>query len=156
MAFTIELIKNSSPANYVNKSLTTLANLSGTLKEECSVENPVILLELDDTDFLSSLNYVYIFEFRRYYFVKDVRLIRNNLWAVTLHVDVLMSWRNKLKSNKGVVKRQAEKWNLYLDDGTFKAYQDPLIKTIDFPNSFSGSHFMLAVAGASDDINIGE
>lgn len=151
MAFTIELIRNNSPANYVNKSLTTLANLSGTLKDNCSVEDPVVLVESNDTSLLSNLNYVYIFEFKRYYYVKDITLVRNNLWSVSLHVDVLMSWRNNLKQNQGVVRRQASRWNLYLDDGVFKAYQDPLIKTVYFPNGFSTPEYVLAIAGAEDD-----
>lgn len=155
MAFTITLMSNSSPTINVNKNLTTLSTLTGSLRDSMSVIEPVVIIEADDSNIniLSSCNYFYIAEFKRYYFVKNITSIRDNLWQIEGHCDVLSSWKNQLLANNGVVRRQENRWNLYLDDGVFKSYQDPLIKTISFPSGFNTQEYVLAIAGASDDNN---
>ena len=155
MAFTITLMSNSSPTINVNKNLTTLSTLTGSLRDSMSVIEPVVIIEADDSNIniLSSCNYFYIAEFKRYYFVKNITSIRDNLWQIEGHCDVLSSWKSQLLANNGVVRRQENRWNLYLDDGVFKSYQDPLIKTISFPSGFNTQEYVLAIAGASDDNN---
>lgn len=155
MAFTITLMSNSSPTINVNKNITTLSTLTGSLRDSMSVIEPVVIIEADDSNIniLSSCNYFYIAEFKRYYFVKNITSIRDNLWQIEGHCDVLSSWKSQLLANNGVVRRQENRWNLYLDDGVFKSYQDPLIKTISFPSGFNTQEYVLAIAGASDDNN---
>lgn len=155
MAFTITLMSNSSPPVKVNKSLTTLSTLTGSLRDSMSVIEPVVLVEVNSNNIniLSSCNYFYIAELKRYYFVKNIVSIRTNLWQIEGHCDVLSSWKTQLLANNGIVRRQENRWNLYLDDGVFKSYQDPLIKTISFPSGFNTQEYVLAIAGASDDNN---
>lgn len=150
MSFTISLRKNTSPVNYVNKDTTELLSATGSLRDGTSIIDPVIIFESDSSHFLADLNYMYISEFNRYYFVTNIISLRTNLWQITAHVDVLMSWKTELlESGNGVVKRQENKYNLYLDDGIFKCYQDPLIQCINFPSGFTTQEFVLAVAGAN-------
>ena len=47
-----------------------------------------------------------------------------------------------------IVKRQENRWNLYLDDGSFKVYQNPMVLTKAFPQGFTTQEFVLAVAGS--------
>lgn len=144
------LIKNSSPANYIDKDLTTLLSLTGALRGSSSIIDPIIRIECDDESTISLVNYISIPNFNRSYFVKNIISVRTNIWDLYCHVDVLTSWKNKLLSNGiGVVKRQELQYNLYLDDGIFKCYQDPAIQTIEFPAGFSTPQFVLAVAGST-------
>lgn len=85
------VFKNSqSPKNMVNKTFSeTTLSLSGNLKAECSVQNPIILIE--NNEFLN-YNYAYIQEFGRCYFVTDVIIVRKNLYEVHLKVDVLYNF----------------------------------------------------------------
>lgn len=60
---------------------------------------------------------------------------------------MLDSFKTEIKANTGIIERQQNKWNLYLDDGTFKLYQNPLVLTRLFPSGFSAEEWILAVAG---------
>lgn len=153
MSFTITLMTNSSPPITVNKVTSSLTSLTGNLRDSMSVIDPVVIIDVDEStvNILSACNYFYIAEFKRYYFVKDITSVRDNLWEISGHCDVLSSWKTQLLANNGIVRRQENRWNLYLDDGVFKSYQDPLIKTISFPSGFNTQEYVLAIAGASDD-----
>ena len=143
----VELYTNNSEVEKVVKNLTTLQSLEGTLREATSILNPTIKIEgLTDID---KINYMYIPDFGRYYFVNDIRSIRNNLYEVSAHVDVLMTYAEQIKQQKAVIRRQENVWNTYLDDGTFKAYQNPLIVTKLFPNGFNNNSFVLALSGTT-------
>lgn len=141
MSFSIQFQSNSSPSNQLDKSLSTLFTLTGTLRNESNIVNPTILVEYDG--FIGA-NYFTISEFNRSYFITDIRSIRNKLWEVSGHVDVISSFKADLRRNTFVVLRQQNDWNLYLDDGIFKAQQNPMLQTKEFPNGFTDYEYVLA------------
>ena len=147
MSFNIILQQNKSEMNKVLKSITDIMTVSGFLKEETSIIDPVIKIECD----LSSVvgcNYLSIPEFGRSYFVNNIRSIRNGLVEFACHVDVLSSFASAIKENTAIVKRQENNWNLYLNDGSFKVYQNPNVLTKAFPSGFTTQELVLAVAGS--------
>lgn len=146
MAFQIVLQTNNSEKNKLDKDLATISAVSGTLKNETSIIDPIILIE-DSLATLVNCNYITIPAFGRSYFVTNIRSIRNNLVEVSAHVDVLSSFSSQIRSNVAIVHRQENRWNLYLNDGTFRIYQNPMVLTREFPNGFSTFEFVLAVAG---------
>lgn len=147
MSFKIILQKNKNESNAVNKSLTDIVTLEGTLKESTSIIDPVIVVEGDLDDF-TRCNYMTIDKFDRSYFVTNIRSIRTGLVEFSCHVDVLMSFKTGLLKNTAIVKKQENDWNLYLNDGTLKVYQNPSVLTRSFPSGFSTQEFVLAVAGS--------
>ena len=116
------------------------------LKEETSIIDPVIKIECDLSNYVNC-NYLTIPEFGRKYFVNNIRSVRNGLVEFSCHVDVLSSFADSIRTNKAIIKRQENKWNLYLNDGTFKVYQNPMVLTKAFPSGFTTQEFVLAVAG---------
>lgn len=146
MSISITLLKTSSESNRVDKLYSTIATLSGTLKENTSIINPIITIEADLTKYVNC-NYMYIENFNRFYFVDNITSIRNGLIQFSCRVDVLMSYRTAIRKNNAIIKKQENKWNLYLNDGTFKAYQNPNVLTKAFPSGFTTQEFVLAVAG---------
>lgn len=148
MSFTIKLQCNNSEINKLSKDVTDLAELTGTLRAECSIIDPVFMVEADLTD-LTGCNYCTVESFGRSYFVKDITSIRAGLVQLSCHVDVLSSFATEIRANRGIVVRgeRSDVYNLYLNDGSLKAYQDPYILTKPFPSGFTGSCFILAVAG---------
>lgn len=86
----IKLYKNHSEKNKIRKSLTGQSEYSGTLRDETSVINPVVMIHASN---LALYNYAYIPEFHRYYYITDIVSVRNGLWRVTMSVDVLMSFK---------------------------------------------------------------
>ena len=139
---------NSSENNKLEKSISQQFSLSGNLRSECSITDPIILIQADAGTF-AGINYMYIPTFERYYFINDVRSVRNGFVEINAHVDVLMSFADGIKNCSGIVKRQANKWNLYLNDGSLKCYQNPMILTKAFPSGFTTQEFVLAVAGSA-------
>lgn len=144
--FSIKLQINNSEKNRLDKSLTDLITLSGTLRAETSVIDPVIIVEGDLSSFVNC-NYMTIDSFNRKYFVNNIRSIRNDLFEITAHVDVLTTYANQIRQNNAIIARQEKKWNLYLNDGVFKTYQNPHIVTKAFPSGFTEQHFIFSVAG---------
>lgn len=146
MAFTIVLQRNDSESNRLTKTLTDILSLSGTLKTETSIIDPVILVEADLST-LTGCNYCTIQAFGRSYFVTNIRSIRNGLVEISCHVDVLSTYATQIRANRAIVQRQENEWNLYLNDGVFKTYQNPQTVTKVFPAGFGTKHYFLTVAG---------
>ena len=147
MSFSIELMVNYSPEKQLDKDTTTISTVTGTLREDTSIIDPVIKVECNLSDF-AKCNYMYIPQFGRYYFVKDIRSIVNGIVEFSCHVDVLSSFKQEIRMNTCIVRRQENDWNLYLNDGTFKVYQNPMVLTKAFPSGFTTQEFVLAVAGS--------
>ena len=147
MSFTIKLQRNNSEPIRVDKSITDLLTLTGTLREGTSIIDPVIKIECNIAD-VAGCNYMTIDAFGRQYFVKDIISVRNNLVEFHCHVDVLSTYKNGIRNNTGIVKRQENLWNLYLNDGSLKIYQNPNIITKEFANGFNTQEFVFAVSGS--------
>lgn len=146
----IDLILNNSEPERVTKDLQTLATLTGSLKEGTSVINPTIMLEGSPATVqqIVTSNYLHISDFGRYYFIRDISSVRTNLWEVSCHVDVLQTYADQIKAQTAIIQRQENNWNLYLNDGSFKVYQNPNVLTKPFPSGFTTTEFVLAVAGS--------
>lgn len=142
---TLKLYHNYSENHVVDKNITQQgSDISGTLREDCSVINPVIAIEgLTDL----SVNYAYITEFGRYYYINNI-VCKGKLFELHMHVDVLKTYASGIRGNNAVVARQQNEYNLYLTDGVFKTEAIPHYEIRQFPSGFSGYHFILAVAGA--------
>lgn len=144
---TIDLYINMSEDNRIGKELQLVDSLTGTLKDSCSIINPVIKIEAEN---LSNINYIFIPEFSRFYFVTDAVVLRENLWQLTCHVDVLESFKDEILSHNAIIARQENLWNLYQDDEMFKTYSNPVLDEIAWKSDFSTWKYFLALAGSSD------
>lgn len=147
MAFSITLQRNNSERNRVTKDILTLLTVSGELKTETSIIDPVIMIECDLSS-ITGCNYMSIPTFGRSYFVNNIRSIRSGLVEFSCHVDVLSSFASEIRGNTAIVRKQENNWNLYLNDGSFKVYQNPYVLTKAFPSGFTTQEFVLAVAGS--------
>lgn len=147
MSFTITLQTNLSDIRKVSKSITDLMSLDGVLRERTSIIDPVIIVEasLDD---LKKCNYMTIDAFGRKYFVNDIRSVTDKLVEISGHVDVLSTYETGIRKNSAIIKKQEFDYNLYLNDGSLKAYQNPKVVTYEFPSGFTTQEFVLAVAGS--------
>lgn len=147
MSFDIKLQRNESENNRMVKTLTEIATYSGTLKADTSIIDPIIIIQCALSD-VAYANYMTIASFGRMYFINDIRSIRNDLVQFSCHVDVLSTYAEQLKQCEAIIHRQENEWNLYLNDGSFKVYQNPQILTKAFPSGFTTQELVLAVAGS--------
>lgn len=144
----IQLYKNLSEKNHVDKNITAMGSIiSGTLRNDCSIIDPVIAIEaIQDFDIVHC-NYAAIQEFGRYYYINNI-VCKGQLFELHMHVDVLMSFKNGIRNNNAVIARQENAYNLYLADGVFKTYADPHYQIMKFPSGFSSFNYVLAVSGS--------
>lgn len=141
---TVILYSNASTANTVNKSLTQVDSITGTLREPTSLINPTITITRSNP---LGFNYFYVEEFGRYYYLTGISSVYNGLISISGHVDVLKTYQSAIANMNAIVRRQENSYNLYLDDGIFKAYQNTKHKIIAWPNSFDEFSYVLALAG---------
>ena len=131
MSFSVILQTSSSEKNALDKTLTTIATVTGTLKEKTSIIDPVILIEGDLSSFVNA-NYCTIATFGRSYFITNISSVRNGLFEISCHVDVLSSFKTEIRTNSAVIKKSEGNWNLYLNDGSLQAQQDVDVTTHKF------------------------
>lgn len=147
MSINIKLQTNLSEPQRVDKDLTDVTTLAATLRDDTSIQDPVLLVEADLST-LAAVNYLTIEAFGRSYFVTGMVSIATGLTEISAHVDVLSSFKTEIRENRAIIARQENNWNLYLNDGAFKTYQDPMVMTAPFPSGFNAYEFVLAVAGS--------
>ena len=146
MSITITLYNMTSPVISLDKTMTQRASLTGNLREESNVINPEILIETTD---IANINYAYIPAFGRYYFVTEIESVRTNLWRIHMHVDVLYTYRSQIRSNKALVYRQQNNFDLLLDDGIFRCKQNPRVFHYKLPSGLGNYNYILITMGAS-------
>ena len=146
---TIELYINTSDGNRVDKELELITTLVGSLKDSSSILDPVITIELSS---IGNINYIFIQEFGRFYYITNITSVRNGIWTISCHVDVLMSWRYEIRRTGCVISRQENAstlGNLYLDDDRFLVTSKRKFSLMTFPYRMTtgSDSFVLTVAG---------
>ena len=143
---TVHLYYNYSDTNVVNKNIELKQSMSGTLRDECSITDPTILVEYNG---VFDFQYMRIPEFSRFYYVTSIVAVRAGLWAISGHVDVLMSFKEYFYNCYGIVSRQENLYNLYLDDDRLKVSSERqyVTKAFNSPLQTSTYNVVLTLAG---------
>lgn len=142
----IILYSNFSDKNVMDKNISLIKTLTGTLRENCSIINPTISIEGLTAEELTKANYAYIPDFGRYYYINNI-ILKKNLYELQMHVDVLMSFKDSIRLNNAVISRQQKSYNLYLRDGVFKCEAGDIIQIKQFSDGFDDFNFIFCVAG---------
>lgn len=144
---TVEFYLNNSAENVIDKNITFIATATGFLKNDSDVLNPELVVDGDIQTFINSVNYVRIVEFNRFYYLKSFTVNNKQLFTMSLDCDVLYSFRAYIRQNGGIIARNANSWNLYLNDNLIKCYQNPYKQTLVFPYTFNTFSNVLVMAG---------
>lgn len=143
---TVTLYVNASERNKLTKSLTPGPSLSGALRQDSPMVDPVILLEAENP---TGYNYAYIPEFGRYYFIAEMTSIRTGLWECSMHSDPLMSFRSSLLNVQCILEASTTRGaDEYLMGPQWVAKQKELTDILPFPLGLSEQgEFILITAG---------
>ena len=149
MSVSIKLYINTTENNRVDKSShlsdLTAKTVTGSFRTPVDILNPTVLIDLTITE-ATKYNYMYIADFKRYYFITDIVLKSGStysaqessgLFEISGHVDVLYSYKMKITACGAFVARNASNLNPYIRDPmvSFKANMIRTFKT------FSGDPF---------------
>lgn len=133
-----------SPKNYVTKDTTELESVNVNIRGGQTPEHMEIVVKLEN-----QCNYAWLEGFG-YYFV-SCELLDGGMYRLIMDRDALTTFFNDIKKIKCVVSRNSEKWNLMLNDGSFKTYQNPHIVQKTFPQGFTTNmEYVLCVLGAQN------
>lgn len=142
----IRLFQNNSDANVVQKSITLKAELTGTLRDDCSIIDPIVKIEGIAASDLKYINYAEIPDFGRYYYVKNI-ILKGKLFECHMHIDVLNTYKDQIKPIPAIIARQQEVNNVMLTDGLIKTYADPNIEIRRSSGGFTDYQYIFCVAG---------
>lgn len=138
---TITMYGNKSPTNYVRKTLQYINTVSGVLRQDTSIVDPVITIQFQtNSNPPYDCNYIYIQSFGRYYFVRDWVQKSRDFWEVHLHVDVLCSfWSKGLSESPCILARSSNSKQYDLPDDQMLFTADTIYSIQKFPSTpFSG------------------
>lgn len=140
----ITLYNCTSEPNAINKDYTQIGDaLTGYFRESTSVTNPSVLVESN----VVNANYMHIGSpVNRYYFIDEIISERTNLIRIKAHVDVLETYKSDIANIKGVVKRNGEQVNKYLQDDKMLQSAQREILTTKFSQSLDDEEIILVVA----------
>ena len=129
----ITFYHNQSAPNIIPKVKTKKFDKTGTLKNNTSITNPTILLQLSDYDNIRQTNYCFIPDFNRYYYIDDIR-IANTLVEVSMTCDVLETYKEDILNSTQLVARQENKKNYSIIDNRLPMCSDISI-TSHYPDT---------------------
>lgn len=127
-----------------NKQLTTVGTASGTFRASVDVLRPSFVVTSAP---VGNANYCYIEGLNRYYYITGVEKLTNGLTLIRLYVDVRQSFYSQLIANKGIVKRQENNYDMYLNDDAIPIGAKKTVSVYTYPETpFKGKQ-------GSDDFN---
>lgn len=91
----IDLYKNTSEENAIEKIIVDKKTIDGTLKTTIDITDFSVIFNFFED--WNNYNYVYIEKLKRYYFVESKRIVNNSLVEYDLIEDVLMSFKDLIR-----------------------------------------------------------
>ena len=149
----ISLFNCTAEKNRVNKSdyISNRFPLNGVLKRNTSCVNPVIEIEKPTNPITYNYNYMYIDEFKRYYYITDIVNVSANRWEIHAHCDVLFSFMDDIKHTQAIIEKSENESNanVYMNDGSFVMDSRKYDEIKNFPNGFNdnGSYILICAGG---------
>lgn len=126
----IKIYKTNDDNRVVNKSLELLTTKNVVLKDNVDIMNPTIILKYNKSLF-ENMNYFYISEYSRYYYLKSKECMGSLHYSITLSVDVLMSFKDSFINTPMLINRTSDKAkrNLELADSNIQTSAQKIVMT---------------------------
>lgn len=179
MSFSIYFYKNQADNITVDKSTSLTHKgtiLLNDFRDNFDVYNPLLIIQADDEHIKTPNNAVYttfikdvasgeinyfsisasikpgdssVGTISRYYYLVSYYIIQNNIIAMRLHEDVLLTRKLLITSSYGIVSRNENSYNLLINDPKIKTYSDPVIRRKKFSYSFDTQNPVYGLVVAS-------
>lgn len=141
------LMINKSDDNYLDKNLEPGITVQGVIKDDCSIENPI--LKITGSNSILLYNYVVIPAYGRSYFIKDVVVRENGYYDLYCEVDVLETYKNVILNNPCIIESSEQTGiDNYIRHDCFVSTVKHKTDIIKFPSGLNDSgEFILITAG---------
>lgn len=147
----ISVVVTSDDEHKVHKNLSILGSYTGTLRDDCSMESPSIMVQIPEGTAQQG-NYAAISagtELNRtyYYFIRDKVMHRSGIVELQLECDYLMTFEDEIRALSCTVDRNEKEANAYLLDSEYKILAYDNIVTKSFPNALDDESMILLAVG---------
>lgn len=120
------------------------------IKDNTSVFSPVLELKKPTVGDWSRVNYAYIPEFGRYYFVSPPELRNDGIVLVSLSIDVLKTYASDLMTTQFMIARSESLWSRYYIDSEYPLMNRRVVKLVPIggiPQDLTGKKYTITVSG---------
>ena len=137
----------------VSGSYISMSQYNCDIFEPCSVHSPRLWLAASNNAFRASINYAYIPDFERYYWVTDFEFM-DGRWLLSLECDVLASFKSDIGTSTQYVVRCQSKWNENIVDTMYTPVggKNEAFESIANPFLPSGGSYIIAYTSASPTV----
>lgn len=154
----IQFYKNTAEINRVDKTnyLTLVSTNEGSFVSSEDMLQPILRVR-DTTNIAPTINYIYIPNLQRYYFVDSVQLVNNGIIDYKLKVDVLMSFKSKILSQTAYIRRNENDYNEELIDNDIIVTNEREYSQIELYNNLfnvdseSYRNYIVTIASTYDE-----
>ena len=149
------LYNNKSDKRQLVKNITEIKTISATAKDDINIISPTLIIQNTD---MTDINYCYITELKRYYFLTNYTYITGQRIELHCNVDVLMSYSDEIKRLKVNVLRYEKIQPSYITDSRIPLFSSTKQRVIEFPDnifnlanpSAQDKNFLLNIVGGSE------
>lgn len=143
-----QLCFNESENNTIKKKYTVIDNVACTVKGDLNIISPVLIINYNKDD-INQINYVYIAEWSRYYFIDSMTALTGGRYEILCSCDVLETFKESiLKLDCIVADTEKTGKNLYLPSDVFMRNVKNTTTVIQFPTGLAETgEFILITAG---------
>lgn len=145
----IVLYDNQSSVETMYKRLVEIGTHDAEPYGELDIVKPVLILSGENVESMIDANYIYIEEFRRYYFASIV-LGNNGMYTAICEVDPLMSFTDEILNTEVIVIKNEYQVNRYLNDGSYVTEERERTEILNYPRGFNdtGRYILITAGGA--------
>lgn len=137
--------ENKSDRRYLTKQLEgKYSNVPVEILSPSSVVRPT--LKVSSGLIGQNVNYLKLVDLERYYYINNWTM-ENGYVLLDCEVDVLMSFKDEIKKQNVIVKRNEKKFNMYLEDDQYKLLNQTAVRTLEFPNGFDDHQLVMGIVG---------
>ena len=152
MPFTVNLENCNEPVLKCSKTgISTLESCIGSLVNESGLVRPTIRVEVSDPASVEAANYFSISgEIVRHFFITEKRAITNTLFEISGKADLRYTFADAIKSSSGIVARNENFYNMYLNDAKIPVHAQKPMSIYQFsgqPFTLGAGTIILMTAG---------
>ena len=149
MAHTVQLGNMNKKVNSTKTLFSVLITAECNLKEPCDILNPVFTLQPLTGVNQALLNYMYVADFRRRYWITEISFVMGH-WEITGKVDVLATYINDIGTQGFFISRAAAAPTSNIPDPYAVTMAYPTVTSFAEPPGYSESgSYIVCCAGAA-------
>lgn len=103
----LQLFNTSDADTVMNKDVELRHEVEMELKDTQNITQPTIVLYEEDMD-LQDVNYAYIPDFNRYYFIRSYNVGPNQVYQLALECDVIETFKEEILASQAEITRNIE------------------------------------------------